>query len=132
MTNMKAREYLETSSETKDHIALAQLLDRVKYEGRPLRWAHVPNEGKRSKKTAAILKQMGLKTGLSDILIFDTPPTYPICKGAAIELKKLSGGVTSDDQIYWLNYFNSNSWVAMVCEGLDQAIEFLRECGYIR
>jgi hypothetical protein len=130
---MDLKQYRELTqpSETKTQIALAEYLDLIKYEGRPLRWLHIPNEGKRSEKTAAILKKIGLKTGALDILIFDSPPSYPLAKGAAIELKKLTGGKVLDEQQEWLDYFNSNGWVAKVCKGLDEAIEFLRECGYI-
>jgi hypothetical protein len=74
---------------------------------------------------------MGVSPGLLDLLIFDTPPNYPISKGAALEMKRLKGGKVSDEQQDWLDFFNGNSWVAGVAEGIDQAMEFLRDCGYI-
>ncbi|NLW47427.1 MAG: hypothetical protein GXY86_08835 [Firmicutes bacterium] len=134
MNRMSAKEYNQiiAPSETKEQITLAGLLDQVKYNGRKLQWAHVPNEGKRSGKTAKILQMMGLKSGLLDILIFDSPPAYPLMKGAALELKKLKGGKVSPEQIEWLDYFNSNSWVAGVAEGLNEALSLLQDWGYIK
>lgn len=130
---MTAKEYNQTiaPSETKEQITLAALLNQINYNDRKLQWAHVANEGKRSGKTAKILQMMGLKKGLLDILIFDSPPAYPLMKGAALELKKLKGGKVSPEQIEWLDYFNSNSWVAGVAEGLNEAIKLLQEWGYI-
>lgn len=127
--HISAKQYNQTiaPSETKDQIALAELLDQVKFNGRPLKWCHVPNEGKRSGKTAAILRMMGLKPGVSDNLIFDSPPAYPLMKGAALELKKLKGGKVSDEQIEWLNYFENNSWVTGVAEGIDEALALLKD-----
>jgi hypothetical protein len=132
MKHISAQEYLETSSETKDQIALVQYLRQIKYDGHPLRFAAIPNGGKRNKREAAILKMMGVSPGLMDILIFDTPPNYPETKGAAIEMKRLSGGVVSDDQKEWLNYFNNNGWMARVARGINEAIKILRQYGYIR
>lgn len=134
MNRMSAKEYNQTvaPSETKEQITLASYLDQIKYNGRKLQWAHIPNQGKRSGKTAKILQMMGLKKGLLDILIFDSPPAYPLMKGAALELKKLKGGKVSPEQIEWLDYFNSNSWVAGVAEGLNEALSLLQDWGYIK
>jgi hypothetical protein len=73
-----------------------------------------------------------MKKGIPDILIFDSPPNYPSKKGAALEMKRLKGGKVSDEQQDWLEYFDANSWVVGVAEGVDQAIKFLQECGYIK
>jgi hypothetical protein len=108
------------------------VIHQINYNGRKLQWAHIPNQGKRSGKTAKILEMMGLKKGLLDILIFDSPPAYPLMKGAALELKKLKGGKVSDEQNEWLTYFENNSWVTGVAESLSQALDFLRNWGYIK
>lgn len=133
MNRMSAKEYNQiiAPSETKEQITLAALLNQINYNDRKLRWAHIPNQGKRSGKTAKILEMMGLKKGLLDILIFDSPPAYPLMKGAALELKKLKGGKASPEQMEWLDYFNSNSWVAGVAEGLNEALKLLKDWGYI-
>jgi spore cortex formation protein SpoVR/YcgB (stage V sporulation) len=130
---MTANQYNQSIalSETKEQTPIAQLLDRIKYNGRPLRWTHIPNEGKRTAKTGAILKAKGMKSGLPDIMIFDSPPSAPLMKGAALEMKKRIGGIVSDEQQDWLDYFNANSWVVGVARGQDEALKFLEEWGYI-
>jgi hypothetical protein len=76
-------------TEEQEQETLADLLDRVKYQGRPLRWCHVPNGGKRHIGTAVKMKKAGVKAGMPDILIFDAPPAVRWAfKGAVIELKK--------------------------------------------
>lgn len=129
-----AKQYNQTIvlSETKDQITLAGLLDQIKYDGRPLRWIHCPNESKRSVVSGANLKRAGMKKGFPDILIFDSPPAYPLMKGAALELKKLKGGRVFPEQQDWLDYFNLNSWVVGAAKGLDEALAFLRDWGYIK
>lgn len=131
---MTAKEYNQTiaPSETKEQIALVGLLNQVKYNGQPLRFAAIPNGGFRNKKNAAILKRMGVRPGVPDILIFDSPPNYPMQKGAALEMKCLSGGTVSPEQQDWLDYFNSNGWMAGVAKGLDGALALLRNWGYIK
>lgn len=133
-SRMTAKQYNQViaPSETKEQITLASLLNQIKYNGRKLQWAHIPNQGKRSGKTAKILEMMGLKKGLFDILIFDSPPAYPLMKGAALELKKIKGGKVSPEQMEWLDYFNSNSWVAGVAEGLNEALALLKDWGYVK
>jgi hypothetical protein len=58
---------------------------------RKIRWAHVPNGGKRDMVTAARLKQQGVKPGVPDVLVFDPPPEHPDRIGAAVELKCRDG-----------------------------------------
>lgn len=128
---MKASEYNNlVSSETQEQITLADRLNLIKYNGRPLQWFHCPNEGKRSGKMAAILKRMGLKPGVPDIIILDTPPAFPIQKGAVIEMKRREDGKTSPEQEEWLEYFDNNSWVTGVANGIDEALELLKKWGY--
>lgn len=131
--SISARQYNQSiaPSETIEQIAVVKHLDLVKYNGRPLQFTAIPNGGKRDPKTAAILKHMGVKPGVSDILIFDSPPNYPLMKGAALEMKKLKGGTVSDEQKDWLRYFDSNSWVTGVAGGQDEALKLLKEWGYI-
>jgi hypothetical protein len=133
-SRMTAKQYNQViaPSETKEQIALVGLLNQVKYNGQPLRFAAIPNGGFRNKKNAAILKRMGVRPGVPDILIFDSPPNYPMQKGAALELKKLKGGKLSPEQIEWLDYFKNNSWVTGVAEGLNEALALLRDWGYIK
>lgn len=118
-------------SETVEQIAVVKHLRLIKYNNRPLRFAAVPNGGKRDIKSAAILQKMGVSPGVSDLLIFDSPPNYPLMKGAALEMKKLKGGAVSDEQKDWLDYFDKNSWVTGVAKGQDEALKLLKEWGYL-
>ncbi len=112
------------ASETSDMIALAQYLDLLK-----LCFLHIPNEGKRSKHTGAILKMMGLKKGAPDLLIFDSPPLDLGKKGTAIEFKKI-GGKATKEQEEWLEKLNQRGWKAIICEGIDEAMKVIQELGY--
>jgi len=127
MEHMTAAEYNKSRTESPDQRALAQYLD---YAG--LLWLHVANEGKRNKITGHLLKLAGLKSGAPDIIIFDPPPNIPSAKGAAIELKRLSGGKVSPEQEKWIFDLMERGWVAMIAEGLDEALNALKKWGYIK
>jgi hypothetical protein len=95
-------------------------------------WFHPVNEGKRSKRLAAMLRAQGLKAGVPDVLIF-TPctcdgRTYP---GVAIELKRRKGGVVSDLQDTWLQNLRACGWLAFVALGADDAIARLQKCKFV-
>ena len=109
-----------------DHLAVARYLDLL-----GVLWQHSPNEGKRSPKTGAKLKQMGMRQGFPDFQIFDAPPLYPCAKGVIIELKRQKGGKVSDDQRYWLAELGRRGWVATVAEGANEALDYLRSLGWI-
>ena len=79
------------------------------------------------------IKKIGYRAGLPDIIIFDRPPVCHngfVFSGAAIELKRRSGGVVSEDQKDWINKLSDRGWAASVCYGCDEAIEFLKNLGY--
>lgn len=77
------------------------------------------------------LKRMGLKRGVSDILIFDPPPAYGNAyKGVCLEMKRRKGSVVSDDQLAWLSEMSKRGWLTVVAKGEDEAISVLETCGY--
>jgi hypothetical protein len=123
---MTAAKYNKSRTESLDQRALAQYLDAAR-----LLWMHVPNEGKRSKVYGHLLKLAGLKSGVPDNFIFNSPPNLPCCKGAAIELKRVNGGIASDEQKQWITDLENNGWVACVAYGLDDALNYLRKWGYL-
>ena len=127
MEHMTAAKYNKLRTETPDQIALAEVLDRI-----GVLWFHVPNEGKRNPITAHLLKLQGLKPGAPDNFIFNPPPNIPHAKGAAIELKRLSGGKVSSEQEKWIFDLMERGWVAMIAEGLDEALNALKKWGYIK
>ena len=84
---------------------------------------HIPNEGKRSKKTGANLKAMGLIPGVSDICL---PVPRGKYHGLYIELKA-EDGVPSVRQLEFLSNMREEGYCTAVCYGASQAIEILRE-----
>lgn len=89
-----------------------------------LKWlVHVPNGGYRDKREAAKLKAMGVRPGFPDLNLLVSRGKY---KGLFIELKKVSGGVVSDEQKDWIQYLNSQGFCATVCRGWEEAVNVIR------
>lgn len=82
---------------------------------------HVPNEGKRSKATAAAEKAMGLRAGVSDLCL-------PVAKsgfhGMYIELKALDGKVLKEQKAF-LAAVIEQGYFGCVCWGAEDAIEVI-------
>ena len=121
-----------TIPESADQKALANLLDTIRIKGKPLLWCHSPNEGERNVAFAVELKRRGVKPGVPDNLIFDSPPKFPKIKGLAIELKRAGGGKTTKYQDDWLEALAQRGWAAVVCHGIDECIKTLEHYGYLR
>lgn len=83
---------------------------------------HIPNEGKRSYKTAARMKAEGLKGGVPDICL-------PVARGGHhglyIELKRVKNSRVTEEQLMWLENLARQGYVAAVCRGADEAIEVI-------
>jgi len=105
---------------------LARVLDHA-----GLCWTATANGGKRDKRTAASLKAQGLKPGVPDILIFNSPPHHPEAKGLALELKRAKGGRASPHQKIWISELERLGWIATITHGLDQALDELIKAGYL-
>jgi len=90
----------------------------------PLRFAAVPNGGRRSPREAAALARQGVRKGVPDLLIFD--PTRDGEVGLAIEMKRRSGGTVSPHQRDWHEALRERGWRVEVCRGADAAIAVLR------
>ena len=56
-------------------------------------WFHVPNEGRRAKRTVAFQKRLGMLPGVADLVI--VMPGGWVC---FLELKRAKGGVVSKEQ----------------------------------
>jgi len=95
---------------------------------RRVRYFSVPNEAKRSWQLIKKLKLQGLKAGVPD-LIFITPAP---CDGlpVALEMKRVKGSKTSDDQKAQHVIFTSQGWHMLIALGARSAIEQLRALGY--
>ncbi len=93
-------------------------------------WFHVPNGNKLKPAQAGINKAIGVKAGVPDIWIVLPPPNFPDAPGAIIELKRVYGSKTSDEQLAWLKRMSDLGWMCNVCKGADSSIKFLETLGY--
>lgn len=80
-------------------------------------FVHVPNEGRRSKISGAILKSMGMQPGASDIFISVPSGMF---HGLWIEMKTRGGRPTSE-QLDFLRMQRELGYRAEVCYGWDEA-----------
>ena len=97
---------------------VAKYLDRMGWL-----WCHVPNGGSRRRIEAAILKGLGVKRGVPDILIFERWSSEKgTGHGVAIELKSARGRVR-EEQNDWLIALAARGWQSRVCRTLDEVIE---------
>lgn len=87
-----------------------------------LLYCHVPNGGKRSRVEASIFRGLGVKPGVPDILIFDSPREF---NGVALELKRASGGRVSPAQAAWHRELALRGWIVGCYAGSNAAIDWL-------
>lgn len=85
---------------------------------------HITNEGKRSKRTGAELKRMGLKRGIPDICL---PVPNKEYNGLWIELKADKTKRLTKEQKEWLEKLNRYGYKAVRCNGADEAIETIKD-----
>lgn len=85
---------------------------------------HIVNEGKRSKRTGAELKRMGMKKGVPDICL-------PVPKGKHhglwIELKADKTKRATKEQKEWLVKLTKQGYKAVMCYGAEDAITVIKE-----
>lgn len=113
------------ASGTEDGTQLALMCwcadNLIKYP--ELKWLHhSPNGGFRDKREAAKFKAMGVKRGFPDLFF---PVRRGIFPGLLIEMKKLKGGVVSDEQDKWKQHLQSQGYGVMICEGWEAARDTL-------
>lgn len=114
-------------TEEQDQIALIQWFDLWAPNGLKGRLAAVPNGGYRCKKTAGRLKAAGVRPGFPDLLLL--VPRHGFA-GLVIELKRLTGGVVSDDQRDWLGWLTDQNFACYLCRGFAEAQAVIQQ--YIR
>ena len=76
---------------------------------------------------------LGLSAGFPDLILFQTPPKFPNCKGLVIEMKraKKSASRVSPEQKQWLETLELNGYICMIAYGAAEAIAKLQELEYI-
>lgn len=117
---------LPIPTEASEMLRVAQYLN-----ARKIFWIHCPNEGRRSFRQGRMLKAQGMRAGVADVLILDGAPKFPECRGIAIELKRIKGGVVSPMQKQFLDDCEERNWVTYIAKGADDAIDFLQRLGFV-
>ena len=74
----------------------------------------------------------GLQPGFPDMLIFRSPPAWPMLKGVALEMKQRHGKPSDVDpaQLAWLQRLSAEGWATMVGFGADDALYKLQSLGF--
>lgn len=83
---------------------------------------HFPNEGKRSLRYGKLLKDMGMRAGVSDLLIAMGRHGF---HGAWIELKSENGNL-SPLQKDFLEDMSQQNYFTAVCWSIDEAIDTIK------
>lgn len=100
--------------------------DRLRWDGVPgLIWYHPANEGKRSPRTGARLKRLGMRPGVADMAI-----VLPGGRACFLELKSAEGDV-SDEQIQFRADCERNGAPYGIARTPEQADAILRQWGAI-
>lgn len=89
------------------------------------RFMHTPNEGKRSTVNGYHLKLMGMAPGFPDMAFFKDGVVY------LIELKRDQKSKVADNQIEWIDWFNTNGFKAKICFGGQDVIDALVNWGIV-
>ena len=82
---------------------------------------HFPNEGHRTVRFGKLLKDMGMRAGVSDLFI--AMPRHEF-NGAWIELKS-SNGILSAAQKEFLKDMSQQNYFTAVCRSIDEAIRII-------
>jgi hypothetical protein len=95
---------------------------------RGLLWWHTPNGGKRRPIGAAIMKSLGVRAGVSDLILLHAGRIF------ALELKA-HGGRPTAEQIQFISDFNvavAPNGGACIAHGIDRALRVLETWGLLR
>lgn len=107
-------------------IGIADMLRQASLQNRlKAVWSHVPNEGKRHLKVAAIMKAMGMLPGTPDyFFIWDTG-------GGLIEIKAGKGRM-SDNQVDYKAWCDMLNIKHAVCRSLIEVTETITGWGILQ
>lgn len=84
---------------------------------------HCPNEGRRSPRSGARMKRMGMMAGVPDLQL---PLPVGRYSGLWMELKTKRGRLT-DTQKWWLERLQRYGHHAVVCRSAEEAIDQIAE-----
>jgi hypothetical protein len=109
--------------ETPIHMALVQ---HLQVRARPgVFWCHVPNGEYRARVTAAILRGMGVKAGVPDLMLVSQGRAY------FLELKREGGKLSTEQKVVHAELRRAGA-VVDTAYGLDEALDVLEAWGLIR
>jgi len=86
---------------------------------------HTPNGGKRRKTEAAILKGLGVRAGVSDLIFVHNSRIF------ALELKAPEGRPT-ESQMEFISDLNAAGGYGCIAHGLDRALKALETWGLLK
>ena len=116
------RKHQEPSEQTVQRAVCQHLRQR----GAPdLVWFHVPNGGRRSPVEAAIFNGLGVRAGVSDLILLHDGRAF------ALELKTERGRPTAA-QVNFISEFRGAGGEATIANSLDQALRTLEAWGLLR
>lgn len=105
------------------HKAVIQHLQQRGVQG--LVYWHTPNGGKRNKREAGKFKAMGVRAGVSDLILLHNSRMY------ALELKA-PGRPSTEAQMQFISDFEDAGGYGRVAAGLSEAIKVLEMWGLLR
>ena len=109
--------------ETAIHCTLVQ---HLQVRGEPdVIWWHTPNGGYRNTAEAALLKAMGVKAGVPDLILFRAGRLY------CLEIKA-QGGRASPEQIAFIGALDNAGAHTALVTGLDACLATLESWGLLK
>lgn len=110
--------------EDDEQIAYLEYCDIMGYK-----YHHSPNETwTESIKQKTRNKKLGTQSGFPDLVVLvPTGRHHPALQMIGIEMKRVKGSKTSEDQILWGAYFEKAGIPWRVCKGAAEAILFTKE-----
>lgn len=119
-------------SETTEQIRVIEWAKHHEHEYPPLKWLmHIPNGGKRDKREATVLKQMGVKSGVSDLFLPFQANAQPFTDeiryhGLFVEMKYGDNKVSKNQQQF-LDDMEKQGYYVATCYSYNQAVKVIEE-----
>ena len=123
MTHRRKTSHSRATSEQAVQRAVCQHLHQRGASG--LVWWHTPNGGRRTPAEAAIFSGLGVRPGVSDLILLHDGRAF------ALELKTERGRPTAG-QMQFISEFRAAGGEASIANGLDEALRTLEVWGLLR
>lgn len=113
------------SVEQKTLIAWAELQSK-KYEELKMLF-HIPNEGKRSPRTGAEMKRLGMKAGVPDLFLAVPRMQNNVIYGGLFIEMKVNNNKCTENQKKWIRRLSERGYQCKVCYSADEGIQVIKE-----